>query len=154
MDNDKVQSIECLLDTLYDVISGDKGEIRNWKLFKYLFHPRSKLVYYCAVVEGVTRAQYWSPDFYINSIGNKQETELTTGFFKKEIYRKIEVFGKIAQVFSTYAAFSNEKDDKPHSRGINSIQLLYHDNRWWIINVFWDGVGETLDNPIPKKYLP
>jgi len=154
MYKDKVQSIESLLDTLYDVISGDKGKARNWKLFKYLFHPRAKLIYYGPDVEGVTRAQYWSPDFYINSIGNKQETELTTGFFEKEIYRKIDVFGNIAQVFSTYASFDNKNDKTPHSRGINSIQLLNYDNRWWIINVFWDGLGETSDNPISEKYLP
>jgi hypothetical protein len=35
--------------------------------------------------------------------------------------------------------------------GINSIQLIFDGNRWWIVNIYW--TGETKENPIPKKYL-
>lgn len=151
---DKVQTIESILETLYSVISGEKGEVRNWELFKYLFYPRAKLIYYGKDVEGVLRAQYWTPDFYIKTVGKHQETELETGFFEKEIHRIINTFGNISHVFSTYASFHNKLDEKPHTRGINSIQLLNHDGRWWIINLHWNGIGETTKNPIPKEYLP
>ena len=154
MNIDKVQNIESILETFYSVISGKKGEIRNRELFKYLFYPRAKLIYYGPDVEGKTRAQYWTPDFYINAVFKNQETEIETGFFENEIHRNINTYGKMAHVFSTYVSFDNKTDKKPHTRGINSIQLLNHDGRWWIINVFWDGFAETADNPIPKKYLP
>jgi len=39
-----VQSLESTLKTLYAVISGEKGEVRNWELFKYLFHPDANLI--------------------------------------------------------------------------------------------------------------
>ena len=151
---DRVQTIEITLETFYSVISGKKGEARNWELFKYLFYPRAKLIYYGADVEEVIRAQYWTPEFYIKTVGKSQETELDTGFFENEIHRVVNTFGNMAHIFSTYASFDNKLDKKPHTRGINSIQLLYHEDRWWIINVFWDSLGETKENPIPKEYLP
>lgn len=154
MYEEKVQTVEGLLDTFYDVISGDKGQPRNWQLFKYLFYPRAKLIYYGPDVQGETRAQYWTPDFYVKTVGKNQETEIGTGFFEVEIHREINIFGSIAHVFSTYASFDNKSDKKPHTRGINSIQLLNHDRRWWIVSIYWDGAGETADNQIPKEYLP
>jgi hypothetical protein len=36
-------------------------------------------------------------------------------------------------------------------RGINSIQLLYDDSRWWIVTVYWQ--HESPEDPIPEKYL-
>jgi len=37
------------------------------------------------------------------------------------------------------------------ARGINSIQLMKHADRWWIVTVMWD--QERPDNPIPARYL-
>jgi hypothetical protein len=36
-------------------------------------------------------------------------------------------------------------------RGINTIQLFYDGNRWWIVNIFWQ--QESIEDPIPEKYL-
>ena len=33
----KVESIDAIVETLYGVISGEKGEERDWDLFNYLF---------------------------------------------------------------------------------------------------------------------
>ena len=41
---EKVQSLDSTLETLYGVISGEKGEERNWELFLYLFKPEAKLI--------------------------------------------------------------------------------------------------------------
>jgi hypothetical protein len=154
MNRGNLKTIEGVLETLYRVISGKKGEVRDWDLFKNLFYPRAKLIYYGADVEGVIRAQYWTPDFYIKTVGKHQETELDTDFFEREIHRVTNTFGNIAHVFSTYAAFHDKLDKKPYTRGINSIQLLNHKGRWWIINLYWNGIEETPDNPIQKEYLP
>ena len=65
---------------------------------------------------------------------------------------KVDTFGNITQVFSTYESYRSKKDKDPFMRGINSIQLLNDGNRWWIINIYW--VQESEENPIPKQYLP
>ena len=39
---DDVISIDSIIDALYDVISGEKGEERNWDRERYLFHPEAR----------------------------------------------------------------------------------------------------------------
>lgn len=146
---EKVASIDAAIETLYAVISGEKGEVRNWELLKYLFHPNAQMIASGKNREGKTVARYTSPDGYIDRSG---KWLVDNGFFEEELHRTTEHFGHIAHVFSTYQTFRSKKETKPFMRGINSIQLLYDGNRWWVINIFW--TQETTDNPIPKKYLP
>ncbi len=146
--SEKVNSIDNIIETLYTVISGEKGEARDWKLFKYLLHKDAKLIPSGNNRQGVTGVRFMSPDEYIATSG---KWLLENGFFEKEIGRKTEQFGNIAHIFSTYESFRSESETKPFMRGINSIQLLYDGNRWWILNIFWQ--GETPKQPIPKKYI-
>ena len=145
----KVQTLDGTLKTLYGVISGEKGEARNWELFKYLFKPEAKLIPSGKNKEGVIGTRYMSADDYIENSG---QWLIDNGFFEKEINRVVHTFGNITQVFSTYESFRSEADAKPFMRGINSIQLLNDGNRWWIVNIYW--TQETNDNTIPKAYLP
>jgi hypothetical protein len=145
---DRVQSIDSTIETLYSVISGEKGEERNWELFKYLFHEDAKLIPSGANRQGVVGVRYLTKDQYIESSG---KWLIENGFFEKEIGRKTDRFGNMAQVFSTYESFKTKSDTQPFMRGINSIQLLNDGKRWWIINIFWQ--GETSSQPIPKKYI-
>jgi hypothetical protein len=73
------------------------------------------------------------------------------GFYEREKARRVELYGNIAHVFSTYESFHSLTDKTPFMRGINSFQLLNDGKRWWVMTIFWQ--GETPDNPIPKKYL-
>ena len=73
-------------------------------------------------------------------------------FFEKEIHRVEDSFGNITHVFSTYEAYRSQKDSQPFMRGINSIQLLHDQDRWWIINIYW--TPEIPGNKIPEVYLP
>jgi len=145
----KVQSLDATLSTLYGVISGEKGQERDWELFKYLFHPEAKLIPSGKNKEGLYAARYMTTEDYITSSG---KWLIENGFFEKEIHRSVNIFGNIAQVFSTYESFRSESDKQPFMRGINSIQLLNDGKRWWIINIYWK--QESEENPIPKEYLP
>ena len=145
----KVESLDAILSTLYGVISGEKGEARDWELFKYLFHPDAKLIPSRKSESGVFTATYMTADDYINGSG---KWLIENGFFEKEIHRNVNTFGNITQVFSTYESFRSEADAEPFMRGINSIQLLNNGERWWIINIYW--TQESAENPIPKVYLP
>jgi hypothetical protein len=73
------------------------------------------------------------------------------GFFEKEIARSTQQFGHIAHVWSTYESRHKADDPRPFMRGINSIQLLYDDARWWIVTIYWQ--HESPEEPIPEKYL-
>jgi hypothetical protein len=43
------------------------------------------------------------------------------------------------------------EDPQRFMREINSIQLFYDGNRWWIVNIFWQ--QESAEDPIPEQYL-
>lgn len=146
---DKVQTLDSTLENLYGVLSGEKGEARNWDLFRFLFHAEAKLIPSRMLEGGTYEAQYMTIEDYISSAGNYL---VENGFFEKEIHRTVNSFGNITQVFSTYESYHSEADEKPFARGINSIQLLNDGNRWWIINIYW--TQEIEDNPIPEEYLP
>lgn len=146
---DNVSTLDATIKTLYQVISGDKGEERNWDLFKFLFHPDAKLIPTGRNQEGKYLARYMTPSDYIKSSG---KWLVENGFHEVEINRTTDTFGQITQVFSTYESYHNKTDEKPFMRGINSIQLLNDGTRWWVINIYWK--QETAENPIPETYLP
>jgi hypothetical protein len=56
----------------------------------------------------------------------------------------------MAQVFSTYG-ISEAPDAEPAQRGINSIQLFFDGERWWILSIAFTGESEA--EPIPAQYL-
>ncbi|SEQ85402.1 hypothetical protein SAMN05421824_2494 [Hyunsoonleella jejuensis] len=149
VDSTKVLTLDKTIKTLYDVISAEKEEERNWKQFKFLFYPDAKLIPTGMNQDYVYKAKYLTPQEYIK---NSQKWLKMNGFIEKEIYRTVNTFGNIAHVFSTYESFYSKKDEKPFMRGINSIQLIYDEDRWWIVNIFW--AQETEEQPIPKAHLP
>lgn len=147
IDSTSVLTLDSTIKTLYNVISGEKKEKRNWKQFKFLFKPDAKLIPSGKDKAGNYRVRFMSPDDYIKSSG---KWLVENGFFEKETHRKVDTFGNISHVFSTYEAFNSATDETPFMKGINSIQLLNDGNRWWIINIYW--AQETEENPIPEKY--
>ena len=146
---DNVKTLDKTLETLYAVISGEKGETRDWDLFRFLFHPDAKLIPSGKNREGKIGARFMTPDDYVNTSGNYL---VENGFYEIELQREVDTFGNVTQVFSTYESYRSKNDKEPFMRGINSIQLLNDGNRWWIINIYW--VQESEENPIPKQYLP
>jgi len=147
--DDKVKTLDSTLESLYAVISGEKGEARDWELMRYLFHPDAKLIPSGKNKDGNINARYMTVNDYITNSG---KWLVENGFFEKEIHRTTNTFGNITQVFSTYESFRSEADEKPFMRGINSIQLLNDGKRWWIINIYW--TQESPENLIPETYLP
>ena len=143
----EVASLDNIIETLYSVISGDKGEERDWHLFKHLFHKDAKLIPTGKTKEGKTEARYMTTEDYIKSSG---KWLVDNGFHEVEIHRQTQTFGNITHVFSTYESFRSKEDATPFMRGINSIQLLNDSERWWIINIYW--MQESDENPIPETY--
>lgn len=142
-----VESIDAIIKALYEVISGEAGEARDWERFKYLFSADAKLIPTGKNAEGVVNYKYWTPLEYVEMFTTNRKT---VGFYENELNRITEEHGTIAHVFSTYATME-VKDGPVTRRGINSIQLLKAQDRWYVINIFWS--NETAEFPLPKQYL-
>ena len=149
-----VKSPEAILDAVYDVISGGKGQARDWYRMRSLFVPDSRLI--PAINAPATTEKPAHVDAVILTIDDyiARSSGRTTanGFFEHSIHNKVEQFGNIVQIWSTYESRHNADDPKPFARGINSFQLLNDGQRYWIVNIFWD--AESPAHPIPPQYLP
>jgi hypothetical protein len=143
-----VGSLDAIIATLYDVISGPAGQKRDWERFNSLFITGARLIPTGKAQDGTVRHRVMTPAEYQATSGAALEQN---GFFEKEIYRVAETYGNITHMFSTYESRRTAADAQPFARGINSIQALNDGKRWWIVSIFWD--SERADNPIPAKYL-
>ena len=143
-----VASLDAIMKSVYDVISGDAGKVRDWDRFSSLFHKDARLIPSGKNPQtGVVGARAFTPEEYKTRAAGAFAKE---GFFEREIARRVEIYGNIAHVFSTYES-RHSLTDKPFARGINSFQLLNDGKRWWVVTIYWE--AETPENPIPKKYL-
>ena len=70
----------------------------------------------------------------------------THAFYESGIANRVQKFGNIAQVFSSYAS-RTAPNEKPFARGVNSIQLFNDGSRWWVLSILWD--EESPANPLP-----
>lgn len=144
-----VSSLDSIMKAVYDVISGDAGQKRDWDRFRSLFHKDARLIPTSQnPTTKAVNARALTPEDYTK---NADAYFAKGGFYESELARTSETFGNVTHVFSTYE-LRHKKDDKtPFVRGINSFQLLFDGNRWWIITIYWQ--GETPELQIPKKYL-
>jgi hypothetical protein len=143
-----VATMEAIVAAVYDVISGPAGQKRNWDRFRSLFIPGARLIPTFRRPTGEVLSRVSTPEEYIERSNPLLEKN---GFFEREISRRVEKFGNIAHVFSTYESRHTAQDEKPFARGINSIQLMNDGKRWWIVTIFWQ--GEDDKNPLPAEYL-
>ncbi|MCU0627360.1 MAG: hypothetical protein MUF21_12880 [Gemmatimonadaceae bacterium] len=144
-----VASLDAIVTTLYDVISGPAGKPRDWDRFRSLFAPKARLMPTGRRPNGEAVLREWSPEEYLAIAGANLER---TGFFERELARRTDRYGDVVQLFSTYESRRTaDLAEKPFSRGINSIQCWFDGTRWWIVSIFWQ--SERPDLPIPAPYL-
>jgi tetratricopeptide (TPR) repeat protein len=144
-----VSSLDNILAALYGVISGDKGVKRDWDRFNNLFIEEARLIPSGKGKDGKVGYRMMTPQSYAETSGKWLENN---GFHEVEISRKVETYGSLVHVFSTYESYRTLLDAQPFARGINSIQLMNDGERWWIVQIYW--LGETKEVLLPEKYLP
>jgi hypothetical protein len=142
-----VQQIDGLIKSLYETICGPAGQERQWERMRQLFYPGAHMIRTSVDENGVPQAMVMDVESYISSTAGFFKEQ---GFFEWEIARRTDGFGNIAHVFSTYEARYDPSDAAPFKRGINSIQLFYNGQHWWIMNMLWD--NEREGNALPEMY--
>ena len=142
-----VETLDGIIKAYYEVVSGPAGESAD--------RARDESIHHAAALVGMTGVDRdGNPTVNTMTLGEYHDRSggpRRQGFYEWEIHRVVERFGQVAHVWSTYAA-SAEPNGEVHSRGINSIQLYYDGERWWIMSWVYD--NERPGNPIPPEYLP
>ncbi len=147
---DKLASVDSIIHTLYDVISGPAGQQRDWNLFKSLFADDAKMYIAIPDKNNSTSLKSIAPEEY----AQRNQTRLADiGFNEAELYRIINSYGSGTQVFSTYEShFTNKNGEEEMMKGINNIQLFFDGERYYIVSIFWDANAKNIE--VPERYLP
>jgi hypothetical protein len=150
-----VDTVDHLLASLYNVISGPAGKPRDWSRFRSLFLPDGRLgvIRPEAAATQTTPASkgdavFLTPDMYV---ARDDPYFKTHGFFEHSIANRVEEFGNLVEVWSTYESRHAADDSQPFARGINSIQIVRAQGRFWIASILWD--DERTGVTLPEKYL-
>ena len=139
-----IMSIDGIMKAYYEVVSGPAGAPRQIARDRSLHHPDALIVITGKNEQGDIYAKTMTFDeFHSNT------DSYANGFFEWESDRRVERFGNIAHVWSTYE-WSTRENGPVEGRGINSIQLTHDGERWWILSWMYD--SERTDNPIPTAY--
>lgn len=137
-----VATLDDIIRAYYEVVSGPAGESADRVRDQTLHLPNALVGVPGRNERGEAQLITMTLDDYHDRSGGPR----SEGFYEKEIHRVVQRFGNIAHVMSTYAS-SKTPDGEFFDRGINSIQLTWDGERWWIVSWIYD--QERPGNPIP-----
>jgi hypothetical protein len=143
-----VSSIDGIVKALYETISGPAGQPRQWSRNRTLYIQDVQFVAMNEDADHHPTARLMNYQQFVDRVDPRLVKD---GFYEGEIHRKTERFGNIAHVLSTYES-KNSENGPIIDRGVNSIELYWDGQRWWMVTVTWD--RERPDNPMPKELLP
>jgi hypothetical protein len=144
-DTNAVKSIDGIVKEFLRLQSGEKGKTKNWDALRSLFLPTATLTILNTGDTLHPPTETVSLNDFIELLHDNYYEE---GYIEYETGKTIDEFNGIANVFQSFCG----KDSKSvKARGINSYQLVYYKERWWILNLLW--TLETDKVKIPKKYL-
>jgi len=109
-------------------------------------HPDARLIPTGCDTAGACRLRIMTPAEYQE---RADSFLVALGFTERELQRRTERYGDIAHAFSSYESL-RRGESTPFARGINSIQLFWDGNRWWVMSIFWD--AERPGNPLPPAF--
>src|SRR5580704_5085676 len=126
-----VDTAEHLVASLYDVISGPAGKPRDWDRFRSLFLPDGRLGIVVpempATKDAPARkgdAVFLTPAMYVQRDDPYYKTH---GFFERSIANRVEEFGNLIHVWSTYESRHAENDSQPCEASIRSRLCMLED---------------------------
>ena len=149
-----VSSPEALVRATYETVSRAPGKPFQWDRFRSLFLPGARMIPNTEQTGGtftphtVESFITWIDESWKRvGIGSPNDR----GFAERHVAGVTEQYGDIAHIMSTYEKH-RWGETQVLGRGINSIQMVRKDGRWWITSIIWD--EETGAGPVPAKYLP
>lgn len=144
-------TIEGVMTELYASVTREPGKPFEWNRLRAIMLPGAIMLPQPRQTQGQNRIMSvedfiaWIDGGWRNVIG----TDRDQGFFERQTNMVVDQYGDIAQVFTTY-----EKGPfRPRQilgRGINTVQLVRRDGRWFVLSITWD--EENTAGPLPAKY--
>ena len=139
-----VNSIEGTVDGMLTMITGDKNKDRDWELLKSFFTKEATFSVLIKESRTKNRVKTSNLKTFIKSAKKYYKYNSHHEF---PIKNTVHEYGGIAQVFQSYEV----QEPNLKERGINSIQLVFDGERWWITSILWTNEDEK--ELIPEEFL-
>ena len=149
-----VATIDAIVEALAKTISAPAGGVIDNKRLASLFIPGGRIVIGVDPKPGrLADVVLVSPNEYADSFNRamKASSGREGGFFDRVVANRVEHFGIMAHVYSSYESRESPSDPKPFRRGIKSIELLKSGERWYIVELYYD--FERPGTPISATYM-
>jgi hypothetical protein len=141
-----LQTAEGVVRELYRHVTVAPGQVTDWEQVRNLFIPEAVIVLRVSKdASSVFDLQGWIDDFVAF---NERARVKERGFSEKILVLQPRVFRDIANVLVLYEAAITDSD-RPPTRGVDSIELMQKDGRWWIVSITND--LPNAENPIPPQ---
>ena len=141
------KTLDDLAIAIYVNVSGPYDQDRT--CFREMFLPDARLSPISKAKDSSTyAARNLTVEDWISAIAKRG----SGNFFEKATVNKVEQYGSLAHIWSTYESRHALNDAAPFARGINSIQAVFDGTRWKVQAILWQ--AETPEMPLPAKYLP
>ena len=112
---------------------------------KALLIPNARLMGVSIAADGAPTYRLETLDDWIARVNARGRSMLE----EKQLKFRIERYGNIAHLWSSYTLLS---DGKQVARGINSIQAIKEAGGWRIASILLQ--AESAAAPLPREYLP
>jgi hypothetical protein len=138
-----VSTIDGVINEGLNIVSGKRGENRDWEAFRQLFTDNAQIS--VLVHDSLENAQIhtYSLEQFVRIGMQFYEKD---GFIEYEMGRTIEEYNGVATVFQSYYA----KELGLEEEGINTYQLIFDGKRWWISSLLWTSNRNGVE--VPSKY--
>ncbi|MCO6478829.1 MAG: hypothetical protein J5I94_19500 [Phaeodactylibacter sp.] len=137
-------AIDSLIDKYYRSVSG-QGEM-DWAPLREICLESTQFNAMGINEEGENQYYPTTLESYIEHLGPFVEEY---GFYQKEIFRSVNHYNRIAQVWSVFESYY-EPGGEQIDRGIYSFQLVQLGGEWKAVNVLWN--SETEEVKVPEAY--
>ena len=122
-----------LIRALYAIVSGPANAAKDWARLQRLHAPGALITPTQHAPAGFAAA----PQSLAQFIELNERIFAARGFYERGISQRLERFGHIAHVWSSYE--TREQPGGPvQARGLNSFQLLNDGQRWCVLSATWE----------------
>ncbi len=118
-----VQSIDAIITAYYEVVSGSSQDPWQFERDSYI-HSKNAVITRLDE-NGMAESHALEAEYIPLALAPKSD------FYEKELKRTVSHYGNIAQVWSAFE-IRTAPETASNVKGLNSIQLHYENNRWFI----------------------
>ncbi len=140
-------AIRAIVDDVYAIVSGDKGEARDWDRLRRHFAPGGAMHVSMRRGGQDAAARFDLEQFIAMATRNSQEQ----AFYEQPLVTRVEAFAGVAHAWSSYTE-RRAKDAEPFGRGVNCFSFVKGKDGWRIATIAWSEENDL--DKLPASMLP